>query len=211
MSRFRRWKVVVLGQSGCGKSSLLDRLAHDSFVPDPPSTCGAAYVGYNLDKCRFECWDTSGHANFARMMPMYYRGAHLAIIVFDLGQTQSVEQAEYWCQELVHNDASARHIYLVGNKLDRMDKTVADYGMMLSNKYNVKLLLVSAKTGEGVNDVRRHVFEKYQGLQLQQGDARSIDMFDYMPLHDDDDDKGHPSDNGKDRRCCCCYPPFAFW
>ncbi|CAH8256995.1 unnamed protein product [Arabidopsis lyrata] len=97
-------KLVLLGDVGAGKSSLVLRFVKDQFVEFQESTIGAAFFSQTLAvndaTVKFEIWDTAGQERYHSLAPMYYRGAAAAIIVFDVTNQASFERAKKWVQEL---------------------------------------------------------------------------------------------------------------
>jgi Ras-related protein Rab-5C len=97
-------KLVLLGDVGAGKSSLVLRFVKGQFVEFQESTIGAAFFSQTLAvndaTVKFEIWDTAGQERYHSLAPMYYRGAAAAIIVYDITNQASFERAKKWVQEL---------------------------------------------------------------------------------------------------------------
>ncbi|KAG2196266.1 hypothetical protein INT47_012488 [Mucor saturninus] len=115
-------KLVLLGESAVGKSSLVLRFVHKHYTDNRNATIGAAFLS---QKCqledrviKFEIWDTAGQERFHSLAPMYYRNAQSAIVVYDLTQYASYDRAKQWVQELHKQAGQNIVIALVGNKLD---------------------------------------------------------------------------------------------
>lgn len=115
-------KVVMLGESGVGKSSILRRYIDDTFIEFVESTIGAAFMNkkiiyqnkiYNLD-----IWDTAGQERYKSLMPMYYRNAKGAVIVYSVNNKDSFETAKKWLRILLDFHKDNVIIYLVENKKD---------------------------------------------------------------------------------------------
>ncbi|KAJ1979031.1 Vacuolar protein sorting-associated protein 21 [Dimargaris xerosporica] len=116
-------KLVLLGESAVGKSSIVVRFAQDKYTPNREPTIGAAFL---TQKCRlddgkvikFEIWDTAGQERFYSLAPMYYRNAHAAMVVFDVTKAGSLTKAKSWVKELQRQANLNAVIALVGNKVD---------------------------------------------------------------------------------------------
>ncbi|CAN0854962.1 Ras-related protein RABF2a [Linum grandiflorum] len=97
-------KLVLLGDPGAGKSSLVLRFVKGQFVEFQESTIGAAFFSQTLAvndvTVKFEIWDTAGQERYHSLAPMYYRGAAAAIIVYDITNSASFDRAKKWVQEL---------------------------------------------------------------------------------------------------------------
>lgn len=85
-----QYKLVLLGESAVGKSSLVLRFVKNVFSPTQESTIGAAFLTQTVQlepehvTVKFEIWDTAGQERYHSLAPMYYRGAHGAVIVYDV-------------------------------------------------------------------------------------------------------------------------------
>ncbi|KAL9939441.1 hypothetical protein V8E36_001258 [Tilletia maclaganii] len=116
-------KVVILGSQGVGKTSMVHRYTVESFNPRAtPSTIGAQFSTKKVlcdgVKVRLQLWDTAGQERYKSMMPLYYRGSHAAVIVYDITSRQSFEDVKDWVEELRKNMADDLVIHIVGSKLD---------------------------------------------------------------------------------------------
>ncbi|XP_022873574.1 ras-related protein RABF2a-like [Olea europaea var. sylvestris] len=118
-------KLVLLGDSGAGKSSLVLRFVKGQFIEFQESTIGAAFfsqtVAVNDTNVKFEIWDTAGQERYHSLAPMYYRGAAAAVIVYDISNQESFEQAKKWVRELQAQGNSNTVMALAGNKADLLD------------------------------------------------------------------------------------------
>ncbi|KAF5944892.1 hypothetical protein HYC85_018969 [Camellia sinensis] len=118
-------KLVLLGDVGAGKSSLVLRFVKGQFVEFQESTIGAAFLSQTLAvndaTVKFEIWDTAGQERYHSLAPMYYRGAAAAIIVYDITNQASFERAKKWVQELQAQGNSNMVMALAGNKADLLD------------------------------------------------------------------------------------------
>ncbi|KAH8548802.1 ras-like GTP-binding protein RYL2 [Umbelopsis sp. PMI_123] len=119
-------KVVILGSTGVGKTSMVVRYVQKTFSPNGTSTIGASFMTKKLsvDNCkvRLQIWDTAGQERFRAMAPMYYRGAHAAILVYDITSEESFQDMNSWVEELKKNMTEDLVIHVVGNKLDLASK-----------------------------------------------------------------------------------------
>ncbi|SPO31851.1 related to GTP-binding protein Rab5c [Ustilago trichophora] len=116
-------KVVILGSQGVGKTSLVHRYTSGQFaIASTPSTIGASFLTKKLIvdgvKVRLQLWDTAGQERFRSMAPMYYRGSHAAVIVYDITSMSSFMDCRAWIEELKKNMTTDLVIHVVGAKLD---------------------------------------------------------------------------------------------
>ena len=120
-----RFKVVMLGDTGVGKTSLLNINIDKSYLDTHLPTIGVEYRTFiektkTGEKVKFQVWDTSGEENFRSITKTYYRGTIASIIVFSFDDKQSFRSVDYWLNEIRRNSESIHHsIFLVGNKCDK--------------------------------------------------------------------------------------------
>ncbi|WZY68959.1 hypothetical protein YC2023_001199 [Brassica napus] len=154
---FLSWfcNLVLLGDVGAGKSSLVLRFVKDLFVEFQESTIGAAFFSQTLAvndaTVKFEIWDTAGQERYHSLAPMYYRGAAAAIIVFDA----SFERAKKWVQELQAQGNTNMVMALAGNKSDLLDakKVTAEEAQTYAQENGLFFMETSAKTAANVKEI----------------------------------------------------------
>src|SRR3569832_832702 len=103
-------KVVILGDSGVGKTSLVIRYVRGTFQPFQEPTIGAAFVSYKetIDDedltdnvVTFKLWDTAGQERYHSLTPLYFRGAHVALLVFDICRLHSFQTLQQWARQVL--------------------------------------------------------------------------------------------------------------
>ncbi|KAK3430380.1 hypothetical protein EUGRSUZ_E01926 [Eucalyptus grandis] len=153
-------KLVLLGDVGAGKSSLVLRFVKGQFVEFQESTIGAAFFSQTLAvndaTVKFEIWDTAGQERYHSLAPMYYRGAAAAIIVYDMTNLASFERAKKWVQELQAQGSNPNMVMaLAGNKADLLDarKVTAEEAQTYAQEHGLFFMETSAKTAANVNDI----------------------------------------------------------
>ena len=152
-------KVVFIGESAVGKSSLALRITKDMFLNYMETTVGAAfllkYINVNNKTIKLEIWDTAGQERYHCLVPMYYRHAKLAFVVYDTTDLKTFIRAKDWIRELNEKAPKDIIIVLIGNKID--DLTQRKVCASIINDYikdtNYMYYEVSAKSGEGVTDL----------------------------------------------------------
>ncbi|KAI9825874.1 MAG: GTP-binding protein of the rab/ypt [Thelocarpon impressellum] len=181
-SRFAQFKLVLLGESAVGKSSLVLRFVKDQFDDYRESTIGAAFLTQTIalddnTTVKFEIWDTAGQERYKSLAPMYYRNANCAVVVYDITQASSLDKAKAWVKELQRQANENIIIALAGNKLDLVtespDKraiTTAD-AEAYAREAGLLFLETSAKTAENVRELFTAIARK---LPLDQAGPRNI-------------------------------------
>ncbi|XP_077978419.1 ras-related protein Rab-18-like [Glandiceps talaboti] len=180
-------KILIIGESGVGKSSLLLRFTDDTFDPEQPATIGVDFKVKTLsvdgNKAKLAIWDTAGQERFRTLTPSYYRGAQGVILVYDVSNKQTFQKLDMWLNELDTFSTKSDIIkMLVGNKID-MDKREVDRetGMKFARKHASLFIEASAKTREGVQVAFEELVEKIiQTPGLWENDSRGMSLSDRM-------------------------------
>lgn len=179
-------KVLLIGDSGVGKSSLMLRFAADTFSDDISATIGIDFkvkeVAVRGDDgttstVKMQIWDTAGQERFRTLTSSYYRGAHAVILVYDVNSKESFEHLERWLEE-AHSFCSDRQVQylLVGNKIDLAEGSPAvptNDAAAFARTNQMLFAQCSAKTKEGVGhafeDVARCAFQATTGAPSKRG------------------------------------------
>lgn len=116
------FKVVLIGDSGVGKSSLLSRFTRNEFNLESKSTIGVEFATRSIEvdgkTIKAQIWDTAGQERYRAITSAYYRGAVGALLVYDIAKHLSYENVERWLRELRDHADQNILIMLVGNKSD---------------------------------------------------------------------------------------------
>lgn len=154
------FKVLMIGESGTGKSALLARFVDGTFESNFISTIGVDFkihymkteTGKNI---KIQVWDTAGQERFRTITTSYYRGASGVLVVFDVTDEMSFEKIRYWLNELKEHATPGIPFLLVANKIDMRAERVIDLDAAKRFAAQVGLELVesSAKTNVGVSEV----------------------------------------------------------
>jgi len=159
-------KVLIIGASGVGKSSLLLRFTDDKFDPEQAATIGVDFkvktLSIDSNKVKLAIWDTAGQERFRTLTPSYYRGAQGVILVYDVSNKQTFHRLEAWLNEL--DTYATKHDIikmLVGNKIDQGNHEVSkEEGLRFARKHRMLFIEASAKTKEGVQTAFEELVEK---------------------------------------------------
>ncbi|CZT24596.1 probable RAB GTPase Ypt5 [Ramularia collo-cygni] len=181
-ARFAQFKLVLLGESAVGKSSLVLRFVKDQFDDYRESTIGAAFLTQTiaLDEqttVKFEIWDTAGQERYKSLAPMYYRNANCAVVVYDITQASSLDKAKAWVKELQRQANENIIIALAGNKADLVaeqpDKRAVPTAdaEAYAREANLLFFETSAKTAENVKELFTAIAKK---LPIEQASQRGM-------------------------------------
>uniref|UniRef100_A0A5B7AU54 Putative ras-related protein RHN1 n=1 Tax=Davidia involucrata TaxID=16924 RepID=A0A5B7AU54_DAVIN len=152
-------KLVLLGDMGTGKTSLVLRFVKGQFYEYQESTIGAAFftqvLSLNEATIKFDIWDTAGQERYHSLAPMYYRGAAAAVVVYDISSMDSFERAKKWVRELQRQGNPNLVMVLVANKADLEEKreVLNEVGEQYAKDNRLLFFETSAKTAQNVNEL----------------------------------------------------------
>eukprot|EP00095_Tigriopus_kingsejongensis_P011810 snap_masked-scaffold71_size417697-processed-gene-3.3 protein:Tk11810 transcript:snap_masked-scaffold71_size417697-processed-gene-3.3-mRNA-1 annotation:"ras-related protein rab-5c" len=158
-NRMSQFKLVLLGESAVGKSSLVLRFVKGQFHEFQESTIGAAFLTQTLclddTTVKFEIWDTAGQERYHSLAPMYYRGAQAAIVVYDITNQDTFTRAKNWVKELQRQARADIVIALAGNKSDLAQKRLVEYeeANAYAEENGLLFMETSAKNANNVNEI----------------------------------------------------------
>lgn len=155
------FKLLIIGDSGVGKSCFLMQFIDNDFKEDHNVTIGVEYGAKTVTalgkQVKLQIWDTAGQESFRAITRSFYRNANGVILMYDLTRIESFENLEDWLREIKLNSDPEVVIYLVGNMLDLADEereVSSEAGQKFMNEKKLDgFIEASAKTAERVNEV----------------------------------------------------------
>ena len=160
------FKIVLIGDSGVGKSCILLRFADDTFTENFYTTIGVDFrfkcLIYKGKKIKLQIWDTAGQERFKTVTSAYYRGADGIIIVYDQSEKTTFEHINNWIEDISKYTNDEPIKIVLGNKNDLIDKNeVSDDDILnFENKTNIPVVKVSAKSSFQINLAFEKLIEK---------------------------------------------------
>jgi small GTP-binding protein len=154
----QQYKIVVIGASAVGKSSIVQRLVQGTFTEDGTSTCGADFYSHtfpvNNESVRLQIWDTAGQERFRSISKSYFRNAVGAVLVYDITDLTSFDSVGDWLSDLQSLAAPNAYILLVGNKTDLEEsrQVGADLVKDFAERHHLERLETSAQSGKNVKE-----------------------------------------------------------
>jgi len=151
------FKVVLVGDSGVGKSNILGRYTKDEFLDNTPTTIGVEFTTktttYDNKSLAIQLWDTAGQERFNSIAKSYYRGAVGAFVIFDICNHSSFEHVERWLQQLKQHSHPNIVLCLLGNKADLKDsrEVTTEEAEVFAKQHSLAFFEVSAKDATNIN------------------------------------------------------------
>ena len=159
-------KVLTLGDTMVGKSSIVVRFADNKFDDNIFSTIGidfkTKYIKIGDSSVKVLIWDTAGQEKFQNIARQYYKGANGVLLIYNICDRKSFERINFWLKELKENNRiDELFICLVGNKIDLEDKRIISTaeGETFAKDNNIHFFEVSAKTGKGISELFNKVIK----------------------------------------------------
>mmetsp|Transcript_54596 Transcript_54596/g.82699 ORF Transcript_54596/g.82699 Transcript_54596/m.82699 type:complete len:198 (-) Transcript_54596:55-648(-) len=191
-------KLLLIGNSGVGKSCVLVRFVDDEFDEDTPCTIGVDYKNTVLNdfhgkRVNLSIWDTAGQEKFRSLTSSYYRGTHGIIVVFDVNDRTSFENVDVWLNEAeLYAVKCDPVILLIGNKIDKPDRVVTKQeATEYARSKGMVYIETSAKTKVGIQQTFEELVQKIldKGNYLAEGNSQAVKP-------------GYENDPQADAGCC---------
>jgi small GTP-binding protein len=153
------FKLILIGDSGVGKSCLLNRFADDVYTDSYISTIGVDFKIRTVETdgkiCKLQIWDTAGQERFRTITSSYYRGAHGILLVFDITNTESFTNIQTWFKEVNTYASETVNLILVGTKSDLYDKRKILYSdaYEFAKQHNMEYIETSSKCSINIDEV----------------------------------------------------------
>ena len=205
-------KVVLIGESGVGKTSIISQFTKGVFNQDLMSTNGATFSTkkkeYKDQKktLSFEIWDTAGQEKYRSLAKMFFKDAAVALLVYDItSKTSFVEIKEYWMNLVRENGPKQIIMYIVGNKYDLLEKEankeeeVREY----AKSEGIPLWFTSAKESTGIDELFEEIAKKYLSPEFTNSEEiiqRKIRKNEVTKVNKDEEMKNNKA---KNKKGCC--------
>ena len=148
-------KVVIVGDSGVGKTNLIKRFVSNTFTPNSKATVGVEFISksyrINNQVFKIEMWDTAGQERYKSITAAYYKGAKGALIVYDTTQKTSFENIDKWMAEIKDKSSKDMKLMIVGNKTDLKDERQVKTEEALAKAKELEAPIMEASALDGSN------------------------------------------------------------
>ena len=158
-----RFKIMVIGESKVGKTSVIKKYTQNKFGGVYLTTVGVDFQDkiINIDdkKIRLQIWDTAGQERFRNITKNYFNSSNGFLLIYDITDKDSLEHLNFWSAQIQLNAPEKSKCVLVGNKCDLESARVVSYeeGKMYAEKNKIKFFETSAKDGTNINEVFEYI------------------------------------------------------
>ena len=161
-------KVVLLGDSGVGKTCIISRYISGAFDQNSPTTNGASYASKIVEiankSVSLDIWDTAGQEKYKSLTKFFYKDAKVAILVYDITQKESfTNMKQYWYEQLKEFGSKDTIIGVAGNKCDKYEKedVSENEGKEFAEQIGAFFEMTSAKNNTGINDLFMNAAQRF--------------------------------------------------
>ena len=200
------FKVVLVGDSGVGKTNILSKYIKNEFHEDSKSTIGVEFGSKQLKieghKIKAQIWDTAGQEKYKAITSAYYKGAQGAFVVYDITRKETFNSVDRWINDLKTSADKNLTIIMIGNKCDLEDQrqVSADQGEEKGKSYDVAFMETSAFSGENIDkafgNLINEIYKKCYEEMTADDDLDIIGKSEDINL-----DKTKPK-NSEKKKCC---------
>ena len=208
------FKIIVIGDSGVGKSCLTNKATKNIFEESYNATVGFEFFSFNIKMnekiIKLQIWDTCGQELYRSLITNFYRNSSLAIMVYAINNKDSFDNIDVWLKELrTHSNPDAK-VFLIGNKidLDTERKVLKEEGENYSNENKLNLFMESsAKSGFNAQKIfieaAKILYEDYLKYQ-DKNDISRASIGSFKPMNQNNgNDKLHSSGKPNSGGGCC--------
>ncbi|EGR34493.1 Rab8-family small gtpase, putative [Ichthyophthirius multifiliis] len=177
-------KLLIIGDSGVGKTNVLLRFCEDKFTPTHLTTIGIDFkmkkIEIDKSKIKLQVWDTAGQERFRTITQNYYKGAMGIIMTYSINDKESFNNVEIWMKQIREQADSNVQKILIGNKCDlEAERQVTFYeGKSLADTFGIKFYETSAKNNINVYDAFIDICRDIKEKMVQQQSLNKQDQFD---------------------------------
>ena len=164
-------KVILIGDSGVGKTNIMSKFLKNQFMEESKATIGVEFgsklFNHEGHKIKAQIWDTAGQEKYKAITGAYYKGSKGALVVYDITQKKTFENIEKWVNDLKAAGDPKITIILIGNKndLDNKRQVSKDQGEEKARSFGCAFLETSAYSGDNIdkafNYMVKEIYEKF--------------------------------------------------
>ena len=212
-------KVVLLGEAGVGKTSIIHQFTYHTFDPDCISSISAQFVSKTIDyqgygAIKYDIWDTAGQERYRSMAKIFYKDAKVIVLVYDITSQNTFDGLKnYWYEQIKTNCENDAILAVVANKNDLYaDQVVSDEtGQRWADEIGAIFQSTSALSDSGIGKLFEHIGRKfidtdydYKDLDKKQRDKYEKKIKKQNNKNDNDDKKVKLEDKNNETKGGCC-------
>ena len=201
-----KFKVVVVGDSGVGKTNLIKRFVSNEFKSDSKATVGVEFLSKNFiingEIFKIEIWDTAGQERYKSITTAYYKGAKGAMIVYDVTNQTSFDNVDKWYNEIKEKASKNINLIVIGNKNDLIDKKIinSESSIEKAKSFGIAIMETSALDASNVKEAFYLILkEMYKSVKSMMQDNEKKDSVDTAGVQLDTNNEN----KGKKKKKCC--------
>jgi Ras-related protein Rab-11A len=198
-------KIVVVGDSGVGKTNLIKRFISNEFSGNLKATIGVEFMSktYRINKHLFkiEIWDTAGQERYKSITAIYYKGSKGALIVYDTTNQTTFENIDKWILELKEKTSNDIKLMIVGNKIDLKDERQVknEDALKKADTLGIPLMETSALEATNVKEAFYDLLKEiYKDMKDKLNNSENKSQNDKKGI-----DLNTNDNNGKKKSLCC--------
>ena len=205
-------KVVLLGESGVGKTSIISRFINNFFSENVISTTGASYAGKTMifdefggKKIRFEIWDTAGQEQYRSLGKHFYKDSFIVILVYNITSKETFENLKnIWLDDVINFGEEYKVLAVVGNKCDLYEQEAVpeEEARKFAEENNAIFMNVSAKNGDNIDLLFETCVKKFFDPELHVNIRKIKDKNDDSLVIKNKHKKGK-KEKEKEKKSCC--------
>ena len=210
------FKIIIVGDSGVGKSCLSIKASRNYFEDFYSPTVGFEFLTFNVkiedQNIKLQIWDTCGQEVHRSLISSFYRSASLAIIVYSIDNEESFNNIEKWLNDIKTQSSPDVKIFLIGNKADLDDKRkiTREQGEKFSNEHKISFFTeTSAKTGLNVQNVfiqaAQEHFIQHEEIKNRVSRPGSITNLVYNPEKENKVNLESEEEENRQNKKFCCF------
>ena len=200
------YKIIIIGDSGVGKSNILGRYLHNEFKHDTKSTVGVEFGSKQLKvdgvNIKLQIWDTAGEERYRAITSAYYKGSKGCFIVYDITSEISFENVEKWYEEIRKSAEKEISVILVGNKCDLENerKVSIELGQSKAKNLNCPFFETSALNNTNIVTAFQSISENIYNRCKNEKNLEDDDDYEIVPKDDKQIDIN--TNTKKETKCC---------
>lgn len=174
-------KLLMIGDTGVGKTCMLLRYAYDNFSPTFITTIGIdfkiKFVDIEGTRVKLQIWDTAGQERFRTITTSYFKGAHGVMLVYDVTDRETFEAISDWLAQTKEHAGENVNVVLVGNKCDMVAErtTTTEEGRALAKEYGLEFFETSAKENTNVDETYLAIATATKRRLVAEGGAQTAE------------------------------------